>query len=244
MNRGFLGTITLAALVLAACGSDAPEEESTPPPSVSAQDTDPADEATDDTATDETDPTDNGGGTDTATDDDADAGAGEEGSDDGEQAGAGGTDTRGALRGEIIEAEPGAAFLSPDVNIVCFFDGDDGGKVLCDPAATAEPIDLLEDAGCDMSAQRPVIVLADGKVTGDCWDGLLAPKALVSDGGAWVGDGLTRMLPAGPGAALEDSEVLQTPGAECTVVGEDTVTCQDRDGEHGFTLALNSFETW
>lgn len=239
-----MGTITLATLVLAACSSDTTEagEEADPPTSATAEET--SEEVTPPPGGDEAEetsegPTDDGAETEAPADDDSETEAPAEDDSESDEP------TEEADAADVIEVEPGAAFLTGDVNIVCVLGPDGEETVICDPAATAEPIDVLEEAGCDPANQRPVIVLAEGTVTGDCWDDLVAPEADVAAGGAWVGDGLTTPLWDGmEGAVLEDGQTLRTPTHECTASGEDTVTCQDLDGEHGYTLSMSEFETW
>lgn len=237
--------ITLAALALAACGSDGSDGEDVDPPAATSEDS-AAEDAGEDSADDAAEDTDDAADTtDSApADDDAESGSPDEESETeaptDEETSDAGADT------EVFEGEAGAAFLTPDLNIVCVLDEQGQAGVVCDPAATMNEIEELSQLDCDPNSQRPTIILAEGKVSGECAEGQVATKANVGEGGAWQEDedSIHELWADMPVALLNDGQTLRGPNHECTVEGEDTVNCQDVDGEHGFTLAMDEFSTW
>lgn len=227
-------TIALAAVLLAACSDDTEEPEGADPAPVTTED---AGEAATESSGDE----DAGATTDDDQDEETQTGA----ADDAAETGA--SDDPAAETGssdeDVIEVGEGAAFLTPDSNIVCVLGEEGEGQAFCDIWASADPIDVIEEADCS-EEQRPLLVLSGGEVSGDCSDDLVSVEADVNAGGDWIGDGPTIDIGVAMAAILEDGQTLRGATHECTVVGRDTVTCQDVAGEHGFTLSMSSYETW
>lgn len=244
MSRGGLGSVTLAAaLLLAACSSGVPEVQEVADPPAATTKTPSGDvatpTATDEGATTTAAPTDEV--TESAQPPDSATGTADPPEETGE---------------EVIEVEPGAAFVSPSTNIACYLaEGPDGaGYVACDIDETDNPIELpppddvpaaWESTLCeDPSAQTSTLLLAGGEVFWNCSHEPISIAASLEIAGGWVGDGPTAELWDGtPLAVLAYGQTLRTPTHEC-LSARDGVTCQDIDGEHGLTVSRSGLQTW
>lgn len=167
-----------------------------------------------------------------------------------------GDDQASNVGGTVIEVPESAYFVTPSGNIACAMDEGMGSVpfTACDIIEAEYPIEVApsedtppgwDQTHCEEAMSSPrTLVLAPQEVFWECSNEPIMFGADVRHGGSWIGDGPTIVVGTDIVVAVLDyGETLRGPAHECTS-SQQGVTCQDRDGEHGFTLSRRSFETW